>query len=100
MCKSIGIIISSSVRQIFSFTSVIAASVTVYLLISIAVIIAQAGLVTIPRIGSYMPGKLLGWGNNLLSGNGDSYWWALAITVAVISLCVYFARQLLRNRDL
>ena len=68
--------------------------------VSIALIIAQAGLATIPRIGSYMPGKLLGWGNNILSGNGDSYWWALAITVAVIYLCVYFARRLLKTRDL
>jgi hypothetical protein len=47
-----------------------------------------------------MPGVLLSWGINLMSGQGADYWWALGITVAAIVACVYFAQQFLKNRDL
>jgi hypothetical protein len=47
-----------------------------------------------------MPGKLLDWGNNLLTGSDTSYWWALGITIAAIGLCVYFSQRFLKNRDL
>ena len=68
--------------------------------LSVAVLIAQAGLSAVPLIGDYMPGKLPGWGTNLLSGRGDSYWWALTTSIAAIGLCLYFAQRLLKNRDL
>lgn len=68
--------------------------------LAIAVLITQAILSTLPLIGDYMPGKLLGWGTNLLAGVGDSYWWALAVTVAVIALCLYLSQRSLKNRDL
>ena len=68
--------------------------------LALAVIVAQAGLTALPRFGDYMPGKLLGWGNDLLTGGGEDYWWALAITVAIIGGCVYFAQQTLKNRDI
>lgn len=68
--------------------------------VSIAVIIAQAGLSGLPRFGDYMPGKLLGWGNDILSAGGDSYWWAVGVSVAVIFLCVYLAQWRLKNKDL
>ena len=68
--------------------------------LALAVIVAQAGLTALPRFGDYMPGKLLGWGTNLLAGKGESYWWALVITVAVILFCVYFAQRTLRYKDL
>lgn len=68
--------------------------------IAIAVLIGQGVLSAVPIIGKYMPGKLLSWGTNLLSGTGENYWWAPAITVVVIVLCVYFSQRFLRNRDL
>ena len=68
--------------------------------ISLAIIVAQAGLTALPRFGDYMPGSLLNWGIELLKGNGESYWWALVITVVVIIFCVYFAQRTLQHKDL
>lgn len=68
--------------------------------LAIAVIIGQAGLSAIPVIGDYLPGKILTWGNNLLTGNSDKYWWALLITIIVIFLCVYLAQYVLKKKDL
>ncbi|MGD9142439.1 MAG: ABC transporter permease [Dehalococcoidia bacterium] len=67
--------------------------------ISLAIIVAQAGISVLPRFGDYMPGSLLNWGTELLSGSGESYWWALGITVAVIVFCVYFAQHTLQHKD-
>jgi len=68
--------------------------------VSIAVLIAQAGLSAVPLIGDYMPGKLLGWGTDLVSGGGESYWWALGIAIVAIGLYVYFAQRRLLHKDL
>jgi ABC-2 type transport system permease protein len=68
--------------------------------IAIAVLIGQGIISAIPIVGKYMPGKLLSWGINLLSGTGDNYWWALAVTIVVILLCVYSSQRFLKHRDL
>ncbi len=68
--------------------------------LSIAVLVSQAVVSAVPRIGNYMPGKLLGWGTNLIAGRGGSYWWALGVTIGVIVFCLYFAQRLLENKDL
>ena len=68
--------------------------------ISIGILIALAAFSAIPVFGDYMPGKLLGWGNNLINGTSDTYWWAFAITCVIIGLCIYFAVRRLKNRDL
>lgn len=68
--------------------------------LSIAVLISQGVLAALPVIGDYFPGKLLGWGNSLLGGSSASYWWALAITIVLTGLCLYFSQRLLKNRDL
>jgi ABC-2 type transport system permease protein len=68
--------------------------------LAIGVIIVQGIISTIPVIGKYMPGVLLSWGINLLSGPTDNYWWALGITIAAIAACVCFSQQFLKNRDL
>jgi ABC-2 type transport system permease protein len=67
--------------------------------ISLVIIVAQAGLTALPRFGDYMPGSLLNWGTELLKGSGESYWWALGISIAVIVLCVYFAQRTLQHKD-
>ena len=68
--------------------------------LAIGVIIVQGIISAIPVIGKYMPGVLLIWGINLISGPSTNYWWAMGITVAAIAACVYFAQQFLKNRDL
>jgi ABC-2 type transport system permease protein len=68
--------------------------------LAIGVIIVQAIISTIPVIGNFMPGKLLSWGTNLLTGASNNYWWAVGITFAAIGMCLYFAQRFLKNRDL
>ena len=68
--------------------------------LAISVVIVQAIISSIPVIGNFMPGKLLSWGTDLLTGSGTGNWWALGITVVAIGLCLYFAQRLLKNRDL
>jgi len=47
--------------------------------LAIGVIIIQGIISAIPVIGKYMPGVLLSWGINMLSGPATNYWWALGI---------------------
>jgi ABC-2 type transport system permease protein len=68
--------------------------------ISIAIIIFQGVLTTIPVIGDYLPGTLLGWGTNLLSGIGDSFWWAFGITIVITGLCLYLAQRRLKTSEI
>jgi len=68
--------------------------------VAIALIIAQAAVSAVPGIGDFLPGKLLAWGNNLVNGNGAGYPWSLAVTIAVVAACLYFAQRALRMRDL
>lgn len=68
--------------------------------ISIAIIIFQGVLTSIPVLGDYLPGKLLGWGMNLLTGTGDSSWWSAGVTVALSGLCLYLAQRRLKTADL
>lgn len=68
--------------------------------VALAVLVAQGGLSAIPYFGDYMPGKIPGWGNELLTGGGESYWWALAITIVLIPFCVYLAQRRLKYRDI
>lgn len=68
--------------------------------IAIGVVLGQALLGALPVVGDYMPNKILGWGNDLLTGGGDHYWGAVAVTVVVIGLCVLLAQRSLKRRDL
>jgi ABC-2 type transport system permease protein len=68
--------------------------------IAMAVLLGQALLGAVPVIGDFMPNKILGWGNGLLTGGGDDYWWALAVTVVAIGFCVFLAQRSLKQRDL
>lgn len=68
--------------------------------LAIAILISQAALSALPVIGDYMPGKLMGWGVNLISSNPDSYWGALAVTAVLTLALLYFAQKVLRLKDL
>ncbi len=67
--------------------------------VALGVIIGQAILTALPKVGDFMPGQLLGWGNNILTG-GDTYWWAMVVAIVLIVLFVYLAQQSLSNRDI
>jgi ABC-2 type transport system permease protein len=66
---------------------------------ALGVIIGQAILTAVPKVGDFMPGQLLGWGNNLLKG-GDTYWWAMGVTIVLIVFFVYLAQRALTTRDI
>lgn len=68
--------------------------------LAIAVIIIQAILASVPVIGNYFPGKVLSWGNSILSGTSGSYWWALGITIIAIFLCLYFSQLILKRKEI
>ena len=68
--------------------------------ISFVIIIFQAVVSTFPYVGDYMPGKLLAWGTNLLTGTGDTFWGALGITVVLTGLCLYLAQRRLRTSEI
>lgn len=68
--------------------------------IALAILIGQAGLSAIPRIGDFFPGKLLNWGNVLLAGSDTTYWAALIITAALIVFCPFLAQYFLSKRDI
>jgi len=68
--------------------------------LAIAVIISQAGLSAIPKIGEFFPGKLLSWGNQLAAGGSESNWWALGITLALSICSIYLAQRVLSKKDL
>ena len=68
--------------------------------IAIGIVILQALLTAIPVVGDYLPGKLLGWGTNLLGGTGDSYWGALGITIVLTGLCLYLSQRKLQTSEM
>ena len=68
--------------------------------LALSVIVSQGIISAIPIVGKYMPGKLLDWGTNLLTGSDKTYCWAFGITIIAIGACVYFSQRFLKNRDL
>ncbi len=68
--------------------------------ISIGVIIAFSALSSVPVVGDYLPGKLLAWGNNLLTASGHPYWWALGVTVMLTVACLILAPRILKNKEI
>ncbi len=68
--------------------------------VALAVLLGQALLGAVPYVGDFMPNKILGWGNSLLTGGGERYWGALAVTLVSIAVCTYAAQRSLKLRDL
>jgi ABC-2 type transport system permease protein len=67
--------------------------------LGIGVLILIAVLSAVPVIGDYLPGKLLGWGSELLAGTGNNYWWSLGVTLVSTIACTYGAQRLLKNKE-
>jgi ABC-2 type transport system permease protein len=68
--------------------------------IAILIMIVQGIFSSFPWVGPYLPGKLLGWGLNLIMDKPDAYWGALGVTIAGILLCLYFAQRRLKNVEI
>ena len=68
--------------------------------LALVVLVGQALMVNIPRIGDYMPASLVGWGTGLLSGDEASAWGALRISLAIIIACLYLTWLKMRNKEL
>ena len=68
--------------------------------IALALIIGQAVATQLPWVGDYIPGRLTGWGTDLVSGGAESAWGAVAVSVVLIVLCLYFAQRNLKRREI
>jgi len=68
--------------------------------IALALLIGQAVATQLPWIGDYIPGRLTGWGTDLVSGGAESAWGAVAVSVALIVMCLYFAQRNLKHREI
>jgi ABC-2 type transport system permease protein len=68
--------------------------------IALAVLIGQAVATQLPWVGDFIPGQLTSWGSHLVSGDAESAWGAVAVSVALILLCLYFANRNLEHREI
>ena len=67
---------------------------------ALVILIAQGLATQLPWIGQYLPGNLSSWSTRLLSASSDPAWGALAVSIAIIGLCLYFARIRLERKEL
>ncbi len=67
--------------------------------VAMATIIILSILASFPKIGNYLPGKLPGWGVNIINDTGSNYWWALGVTLGLIVLCLYLSQSILKKKD-
>ena len=68
--------------------------------IALAVLIGQAVATQLPWVGDFIPGQLTSWGSHLVSGDAESAWGAVAVSVVLILLCLYFANRNLKHREI
>ncbi|MBG7617220.1 MAG: ABC transporter permease subunit, partial [Chloroflexi bacterium] len=67
--------------------------------IALTVLIGQAVVTQLPLVGDFVPGQLTSWGTHLLSGDAQSAWGAVASTVVLILVCLYFTVRNLERRE-
>jgi ABC-2 type transport system permease protein len=69
--------------------------------LAIAVIIIISILSALPKIVHFLPGGLISWGNNLVSGvSGSAECGSLAVSLALVVLGIYGAWFNLRRKEL
>jgi len=56
--------------------------------IALATIIVLAMMSGIPRIGVYVPLRLVDWGTRLVAGPAPSAWWAVVVSLGIIIVCL------------
>lgn len=68
--------------------------------LALVVLVGQALMVNIPKIGASMPSNLVSWGTGLLSGDTASAWGAVRVSLGIIIACLYIGWLKVRNKDL
>lgn len=68
--------------------------------LAMAMFIALSLIQTLPEVGSYAPGSLLGWSRAVVAGAGETAWPALFVGVGVVVTCGILAWAAIRNREL
>jgi len=91
------LVFSLAVTMMFSslFSSSLAAGG-----VSMAVIIGQAVISSVPVVGDFMPGKLLGWGNAVVQSSGKQYRWALAVALVLTGFCLALTQRSLKKKEM
>lgn len=62
-------------------------------------LILVAGLGAIPRLAEYLPGKLFGWGTELMLGTPEPAWPALGISAGIIVAALLAAILIFRRQE-
>jgi len=69
--------------------------------LAFAVIIGQALVSMIPRIGNYTPGRLVSWGRDLVAvANVPDAWSAVGVSLGVIVVCLFLSWHILQRKEL
>ena len=68
--------------------------------LSLATILGLAAVTNLPWVGDFMPGRLTGWSNALISGSPGYQWWAVVATVLYIAVLVWLAKLSLDKKEL
>jgi ABC-2 type transport system permease protein len=68
--------------------------------VAIAAILSLTLMANLPVVGEYLPGKLVGWGTSIVSGTGESYWWALGITAVLTVMAIYLGQYFLKRKEI
>jgi ABC-2 type transport system permease protein len=69
--------------------------------LALASLIGISAFSALPLVGRYLPSTLISWGNRLvLNQSGDSEWWAVMVTAALIVLGVYCTWLIMRKKEL
>jgi hypothetical protein len=69
--------------------------------LGLVTVIALTLVSSLPRVGEYLPGGLVSWGNHLLAAEpGGEAWGAVAVTVVLIALSLYLAWTQLKKKEI
>ena len=68
--------------------------------IALATLLGQGVLTQLPFIGDFVPGSLVSWNVELMSGQTVTVWPSIIVTSALTAACVYLATIVLRRREI
>jgi ABC-2 type transport system permease protein len=68
--------------------------------LALALIIGQAIISGIPRIGDYTPHRLVSWGTDIVAGNAPGAWPAVAASFGIIVVCLFLSWFVLQRKEL
>jgi len=68
--------------------------------VALAVLLGQAVLTQLPWLGDYVPGALVSWNVELLSGQPAAIWPSILVTSVLIAACIYLAALALKRCEI